>query len=73
VQKYALIRLKDATGWARVGIRFIRHHSQFGNLHAVPLRAALRLIDDGHAKLLPHQSLLILRAEVAALERRAAA
>jgi hypothetical protein len=73
VQKYVLVRLKDATGSARVGRRSIRHHSQFGNLHSVPLRAALRLVEDGQAKLLPHLSLHVLRAEVATLELRAAA
>jgi hypothetical protein len=73
-QDYILIRLKVAAPRdVYVGGRRIGRHSQFGNLHAIPKAAALRLVDDGVAKLLPHLDLQRLRAEVAALELRAAA
>lgn len=62
VPRYALIRLH---GSARVGDRRLTRHGQFGDLHCVPLRSALRLIDTGAAKLLPHQSLNVLREQAA--------
>ena len=70
VPRYALIRLKVAPGSARVGDRRLTRHGRFGNLHCVPLRSALRLIDTGVAKQLPHQSLNVLR-ELAAREQAA--
>lgn len=66
MQPYVLVRLKAATEFARANGRVIGHHGRFGNLHALPVAAALRLIDAGHAKLLPHLDLARLRAEVAA-------
>ncbi len=66
-QSYILIRLKTAAPRdVFVGGRRIGRHSQFGNLHAVPKATALRLIDEGVAKLLPHLDLSRLRSEVAA-------
>lgn len=73
-QSFILIRLKqDAPRVVRVDGRTIGLHSLHGNLHAVEKVSALRLIEAGVAKLLPHQRVDILRDEVAVLELRAAA
>ncbi len=53
--------------FARVGRRLLAHHSAYGNLHAVPLVDALRLVDAGEAKLLDQFRLGRLRAEVEAM------
>lgn len=68
MQRYVLLRLKQATPFVRVGTRLLGHHSRFGNLHAVPLLPALRLVEAGEARLLDQFRLGILRAQVAAMQ-----
>lgn len=66
IEPYVLVRLKTATRTTRAGGRSLRHEGPYGNLHALPLAEALRLVDGGEAKLLGHMSLRILREQVEA-------
>lgn len=67
MERYVLVKLKQACPSAFAAGRYLGHHAQFGNLHALPLRPALRLVEAGEAKLLDQFRLDVLRAEVAAL------
>jgi hypothetical protein len=60
------VRLKAHVASVDLGKRTLTHHGQFGNLHVVPARTALRLVDGGLVKLRPGMSLLRLRREVQA-------
>lgn len=71
MSSYVLVRLKRSTEFVQADGRVLGHHGPFGNLHALRLQTALRLIDRGDAKLLPHLSLPRLRAEVAAMALQA--
>jgi hypothetical protein len=64
---FVLVRLKAATRTARVGKRTLRHTGPFGNLHAVRVAEALRLVEAGEAKLLDQFRLARLREQVARL------
>lgn len=65
--RYVLVKLRRGAGLVHVDGRTITKHALFGNVHALPLADALRLIDDGRAKLPKHLSIGRLRDEVAAL------
>lgn len=60
------VRLKAHVTSVDLGKRTLTHHGIFGNLHVVPGRTALRLVDAGLAKLRPGMSLLRLRRELQA-------
>jgi hypothetical protein len=60
------VRLKANVKSVDLGKRTLTHHGQFGNLHVVPARTALRLVEEGLAKLRPGMNLMRLQREVKA-------
>ena len=62
---YILVRLKTDTPLYFVRGRRLCRHSLHGNLHSLPHADALRLVEAGKAKLLPHCTLHRLREDVA--------
>ena len=65
MNRFVQIRLKAGVHHIDLGRRVLSHHGLFGNLHVVTADTALRLVDEGLAKLRPGQSLSALRHAVA--------
>lgn len=63
MEPYIIVRLRRGCANVWSAGRWLNRNGMHGNLHCLPLKPALRLIDAGQAKLLPHQRVSILRAQ----------